>query len=43
MVQQSNYTLTELEEMVPYEKYIFMDMTIEHLKRLKEQRDAQRR
>lgn len=43
MTQHANYTLTELEDMIPYEKYIFIQMTIDRLKQLQEQRDAARR
>jgi|TARA_B100001057_G_scaffold499067_1_gene608363 hypothetical protein len=32
MMQDHNYSLTELENMIPWEREIYMTMLIEHLK-----------
>lgn len=36
MSQHTRYTLTELEDMVPFEKYLYLDMKIEDIERQKE-------
>ena len=32
MMQHHNYSLTELENMIPWERDIYVDMLIEHIK-----------
>lgn len=36
MVQHSNITMTELENMVPFEKYLFLDMLIDEMEKKQE-------
>ena len=37
MMQHHKYSLTEIEEMLPWERFIYIDMLKEHLKQLEEQ------
>jgi hypothetical protein len=36
-MQHHKYSLTEIEEMLPWERFIYIDMLKEHLKQLEEQ------
>ena len=36
-MQHHKYSLTEIENMVPYERDIYVDMLIDHLKKLEQQ------
>jgi len=38
MVQHHKYSLTEIENMIPFERDLFIDMIMQHLKELEEQR-----
>ena len=42
MMQHHNYSLTELDNMIPWEREIYIDMLVQHIKdeneRLKEQK-----
>ena len=42
MVQHHNWSLTELENMMPWEREIYVQMLIEHLKEEKERRERER-
>jgi hypothetical protein len=37
MMHHHKYSLTEIEEMLPWERFIYIDMLKEHLKQLEEQ------
>jgi hypothetical protein len=37
MMQHHKYSLTEIEEMLPWERFIYIDMLKEHLNQLEEQ------
>ena len=37
LMHEHNFSLTEIEEMVPYEREIYLLMLIEHLERKKKQ------
>jgi hypothetical protein len=39
MVQHHKYSITEIEELVPFERDIFVQMLLQFLKELKEQRE----
>jgi len=41
MVQFHKYSLAELENMMPWEKFIYIDLLSEHLKRKEEERRDQ--
>jgi len=42
MAQHHNYSLTELEELLPYERDIYMEMLIDHLEEVKEKSRSKR-
>jgi hypothetical protein len=42
MAQHHNYSLTELEELLPYERDIYMEMLIDHLEDVKEKSRSKR-
>ena len=42
MMQHHKYSLTELENMMPWEREIYVQMLIEHLKEEKERRERER-
>jgi len=42
MAQHHNYSLTELEELLPYERDIYMEMLIDHLAEVKEKSQSKR-
>ena len=41
MMQHHKYSLVEIEQMVPWERFIYVDMLKEHIKKLDEQRRDQ--
>ena len=41
MMQHHKYSLTELESMMPWERFVYVDMLKEHIKLLEEQRRDQ--
>ena len=41
MMQHHNYSLSELENMIPWEREIYQKMLIQHLEEEKERRKAQ--
>ena len=41
MMQHHNYSLTELEEMIPWERDIYQKMLIRHLEEEKERKKSQ--
>ena len=41
MMQHHKYSLTELENMMPWERFVYVDMLKEHIKLLEEQRRDQ--
>jgi hypothetical protein len=41
MMQHHKYSLNELEEMMPWERFIYLDMLKEHIKKVDEQRRDQ--
>ena len=42
-MQHHKYSLTELENMIPWEREIYVDMLVEHLKEEKKRQDEQQR
>ena len=40
LMQHHKYSLTELEEMMPFERDIYLEMLQDHLKKLEEQRNG---
>ena len=42
-MQHHKYSLTELENMIPWEREIYVDMLVEHLKEEKKQQEEQQR
>lgn len=42
LIQHHKYTLTELENMVPYELEIYLTMLVEHMKMLEKAQKAQK-
>jgi len=43
LMQHHKYSLTELENMIPWEREIYVDMLVEHLKEEKKRQDEQQR
>ena len=43
MMQHHNWSLTELEEMIPWEREIYIGLLMQHLKEEKEKQDQQNR
>jgi len=43
LMQHHKYSLTELENMIPCEREIYVDMLVEHLKEEKKRQDEQQR
>ena len=43
MMQHHKYSLTELENMLPWEREIYVDMLVEHLKEEKKRQEEQQR
>jgi len=41
MMQHHKYSLTELENMMPWEREIYVDMLVEHLKEEKKRQEEQ--
>ena len=41
MMQHHKYSLTELENMIPWEREIYVDMLVEHLKEEKKRQEEQ--
>ena len=41
-MQHHKYSLTELENMIPWEREIYVDMLVEHLKEEKKKQEQQR-
>jgi hypothetical protein len=39
LVQHHKYTLTELENMIPYELDIYINLLVEHMKKLERERN----
>jgi len=39
LVQHHKYSLTELENMIPYELDIYVDLLVEHMKALEKERN----
>lgn len=39
LVQHHKYTLTELESMIPYELDIYINLLVEHMKKLERERN----
>lgn len=39
LVQHHKYTLTELENMIPYELDIYINLLVEHMKKLEAERN----
>jgi hypothetical protein len=42
-MQHHKYSLTELENMIPWEREIYVDMLVEHLKEEKKMQEEQNR
>ena len=42
-MQHHKYSLTELDNMMPWEREIYVDMLVEHLKEEKKQQEEQQR
>ena len=42
MMQHHNYSLTELENMIPWERDVYVNLLLKHLKEEKERQDKQR-
>jgi|TARA_R110002073_G_scaffold68720_1_gene170619 hypothetical protein len=42
-MQHHKYSLTELENMIPWEREIYVDMLVEHLKEEKKKQEEQQR
>ena len=42
MMQHHNYSLTELETMIPWERDVYVNLLLQHLKEEKERQDKQR-
>jgi|TARA_B100000767_G_scaffold143252_1_gene135258 hypothetical protein len=42
-MQHHKYSLTELDNMIPWEREIYVDMLVEHLKEEKKQQEEQQR
>tara|TARA_X000001382_G_C3026500_1_gene133346 strand:- start:26 stop:166 length:141 start_codon:yes stop_codon:yes gene_type:complete len=43
MIQHHNWSLTEIEEMIPWEREIYIGLLMQHLKEEKERQDQQNR
>jgi|TARA_Y100000748_G_scaffold286071_1_gene269065 hypothetical protein len=43
MIQHHNWSLTEIEEMIPWEREIYIGLLMQHLKEEKEKQDQQNR
>lgn len=43
MIQHHGYSLTELDDLIPWEREIYVIMLIDHLKDLEDQRRQQKR
>tara|TARA_Y100000590_G_scaffold123976_1_gene141841 strand:+ start:21151 stop:21306 length:156 start_codon:yes stop_codon:yes gene_type:complete len=43
LVQHHKYSLSEVEDMVPWEREIYLDMLLQHLKEEKEKMEEQNR
>ena len=43
MMQHHKYSLSEIDNLIPWEKEVYMDMLIDHLKEEKEREEAQNR
>ena len=43
LMQHHKYSLTELENMMPWEREIYVDMLVEHLKEEKKRQEEQQR
>jgi hypothetical protein len=43
LMQHHKYSLTELENMIPWEREIYVDMLVEHLKEEKKRQEEQQR
>ena len=41
LMQYHKYSLSDVENMMPWEKYLYVDLLKEHIKRLEEQRRDQ--
>lgn len=41
LMQHHKYSLSDIENMMPWEKYLYVDLLKEHIKRLEEQRRDQ--
>jgi hypothetical protein len=41
LMQHHKYSLTEIENMMPWERYLYIDMLKDHIKKLEEQRRDQ--
>jgi hypothetical protein len=41
-MQHHKYSLTELENMIPWEREIYVDMLVEHLKEEKKRQEEER-
>jgi hypothetical protein len=41
MMQHHKYSLTELENMMPWEKFLYVDLLSEHIKKLEQDRRDQ--
>lgn len=41
LMQHHKYSLSDVENMMPWEKYLYVDLLKEHIKRLEEQRRDQ--
>ena len=42
-MQHHNYSLSELENMIPWEREIYVDMLLEHIKEEKQKQEEQNR
>jgi len=42
-MQHHKYSLTELENMIPWEREIYVDMLVEHIKEEKKKQEEQQR
>lgn len=38
LMQHHKYSLSELENMIPWEKYVYVDLLMEHLRKLEQDR-----
>jgi hypothetical protein len=40
LIQHHKYSLSEIENMIPFERDIYVDMLVEHLNKLEQERES---